>query len=106
MSKALKLSPAVFLASEFFILTPSLLLIIGIFLSLFQINNTLYNIVSGGSLIKNIFIGIGMPLAGGFLSYQYLERYGPVGIIRKITKITLAYSIIEISIFSFMLFLH
>lgn len=106
MVKAFKLTPAVFLVSESLILTPSLLLLIGIFLSLFQSNNMLYSIVSGNSLLRNIFIGILMPFAGGFLSYQYLERYALSGIMRKTTKIILGYSILEIGIFSMLLFLH
>jgi len=106
MLSLFKLTPKFFIFSEFFILVPSLLLLVGIFLSLFQNNNSLYYLVSGGLFLRSIFIGIIMPVAGGFLSYQYLERYAPAGFIKKIAKITLGYSIIEIGIFSLLLFLR
>ena len=104
MLKSFKLTPPFFLISEFFILSPSILLLIGIFLSIFS-NSFLIRTINE-SFAKFILVAFVMPFSGGFLSYHYLERYGPQGMVRKITKFILSYSILEIGIVSALLFLR
>lgn len=82
----MKLSPALFLVLEFFMIFPSALFLLGF--------------INYG-LVQNLFILIIDPFAGGFLAYNYLERYGPKGFIRTLTKIIIAYSILEIGIVLF-----
>ncbi|MGE5042407.1 MAG: hypothetical protein ACM3IJ_05935 [Candidatus Levyibacteriota bacterium] len=48
--------------------------------------------------MKVVFITVFCPSVSGFLAYQYLERYGPNGIVKSITKIILGYCIIEVGL--------
>jgi hypothetical protein len=86
MPRKIKLSPVVFLILEFFMLFPSVLFMLGV--------------VKYG-LIQNVFMVIIGPLAGGFVAYNYLERYKLGNETSKIAKIFIAYSIIEIGIVVF-----
>ena len=96
MPKNFKLTSETFLFCEFFILLPSFLFFASLFLALFH-NFTLLNALSL-TLLKTLFIAVFCPAAAGLLAYQYLERYGPKGIVRNITKYILGYSIVEMGL--------
>lgn len=82
----MKLSPALFLVLEFFMIFPSVLFLLG---------------VVSYSLIQNILIVMVGPFAGGFLAYNYLEKYRPKRYLKTFTKLILAYSITEIGLVTF-----
>lgn len=84
--KKISLSPTLFLVSEFFMIIPSILFILGIIKYDF---------------IQNIFIAIVLPATGGFVAYNYLERYRVKGFIKTITKAIIGYSILEIGLVLF-----
>lgn len=58
----------------------------------------LYSMVISENLIMNFGVTILSPVAGGFFSYQYLERYTPKGYVRIKAKCILAYSIIVVGL--------
>lgn len=98
MSKKIKLSPALFLVLEFIILLPSLLFVLGLLSWVLFRNPFLYQNVLSANLLQNAAVTIVSPLAGGFLAYQFLERYKPKGFIKTKAKGILAYSILEIGL--------
>lgn len=50
------------------------------------------------NMLQNIGVTIISPLSGGFLAYQYLERFHPTGYSKMKAKGILAYSILEIGL--------
>lgn len=94
----LRLSPTLFLILEFFILLPSLLFIAGVLEWYINGTGQLLYVIGIQDIVRGVIVTVLTPFAGGFLAYNYLERYGPKGYIRKITKLILGYAIIEIGL--------
>lgn len=93
--KKISLSPTLFIILEFFILLPSFLFFLGILEYIFNKTGFVIYYVTNLNLIRSFFVTIVLPFAGGFLAYNYLERYKLKALIRKTAKAILAYSIIE-----------
>lgn len=86
MKKYFTLCPTLFLISEFFMLLPSTLF----FIRIIRLE-----------IFLNILVAIVAPAAGGFVGYNYLERYNPKGILKVITKLIISYCILEIGLVIF-----
>lgn len=94
----LRFSPTLFLFLEFFILLPSFLFVFGLIWYFITQDPSMYFLVTSQNMLQNIGVTIISPLSGGFLAYQYLERYHPKGFIRLKAKGILAYSIVVIGL--------
>ncbi len=97
--RKISLSPTLFSILEFLILLPSLLFIVGVLE--WYINRTgflIFTLIGTNNLIKAALVTVILPFAGGFLAYNYLERYKLKGFIKALTKVILAYTIIEVGL--------
>lgn len=96
--KSASLSPKIFVFLEILILTPSIISAVGYLMWIFFKNPYLYLLISSGGVIQIIGCLVISPFAGGILAYGYLERFKAVGWIAVLSKLILAYSIIQIGI--------
>lgn len=96
----LSLSPTLFLVLEAIILLPNILFVVGLILWILMHSQNLYLMVISKNFFQDFGVTIISPTAGGFLAYQYLERYHPQGFIKFKAKGILAYSIVVIGVVS------
>ncbi len=96
--KPASLSPKTFVFLEALIIIPSVISAVGYVMWILLKNPYLYFLISSGGgmqIIGCLFIS---PFAAGVLAYGYLERFKAEGWSAKLSKLILAYSIIQIGI--------